>query len=243
MQAQNELKPCGSEELYGYCDASGKYVIEPRFQKAYPFEQYLAGVEYEGSLWMINRKGKLKFNTRRYADDGLPLLEKGLYRVTYFDPIFADVTEYYNRRGQPVKVLAGLDSQADTLYYSIFNARQAIEWAKTKLGTPYGTDGLDCSGFIRFIFNGYGIILPYYAREMALRGEEIPVERAKPGDLIFFAGSNAQDKSPNHVGMVLNRSGNTVEFIHASTSKGVTINKSTDAYFKPRFLGVRRIFE
>lgn len=243
VSAQPTLNPCGSEEKYGYCDASGKYVIEPRFQKAHPFEGHLAAVGFADQLWMINKKGKLKFNTRRYSDGEPPALEQGLYKVQYFDPIFADVTEYYNRKGQPVKLLSGTDPSTDTLYYALFNARQASELARSKLGTPYGTDGLDCSGFIRFIFGGYGIVLPYFAKEMAQRGEEVSVEKAQPGDLIFFCGSNAYDRTVNHVGYVLKRTGAVVEFIHASSSKGVTINKSTDAYFKPRFLSVRRIFE
>lgn len=241
--AQSSLNPCGSDDKYGYCDPSGKYIIEPRFQKAHPFEGNLAAVALDGQLWMINKKGKLRFNTRQYADAEPPIMEQGLYKVQYFDPIFADVTEYYNRKGQPVKLTSGADPQTDTLYYTLFNANQAAELAKTKLGTPYGTDGLDCSGFIRFIFGGYGIVLPYFAREIGQKGEDIPLEKAQPGDLIFFCGSNAYDKTVNHVGYVLNRLGTTVEFIHASTSKGVTINKTTDAYFKQRFLSVRRIFE
>lgn len=243
LYSQSTLKPCGSEELYGFCDPSGKYVIEPRFQKAYPFEGNLAGVAFEGTLWMINKKGKLKFNTRLYPDASPPTPVQGLYKVEYFDPIFANVTEFYNRKGQPVKILDKVDIEADTMYYLLFNPKEATILAKTKLGLPYGTDGLDCSGFIRFIFGNYGIVLPYFAKEIAMKGEETTLEKTEPGDLIFFSGSNAYDKTVNHVGFVTKRLGNQVEFIHASSSKGVTINKSNDPYFKARFLSARRIFE
>jgi cell wall-associated NlpC family hydrolase len=132
--------------------------------------------------------------------------------------------------------------RADTIIYTMFNVSDAIARAKLKLGTPYGIDNLDCSGYIRYIFSPFGINLPYYAREISEVGREIPVGKVKPGDLIFFAGSAATDKTVNHVGMVISVKGPEIEFIHASTSKGVTINKSSDPYYKVRYLFSRRIF-
>ncbi len=241
--AQKEILPCRSGELFGYCDETGKVVIPQVFEKAGPFQGSIAPVIREDSYWWyIDKKGNFKFNSRRWSDQRPMEPEKGLYKVAYFDPIFANVTEYYNRDGLPVKVVKEDSVQADTIVYKIFNLPEAVALAKAKLGTPYGMESLDCSGFIRYIFSPFGIILPYYAREIAKAGREIPLEQVKPGDLVFFSGSLATDKNVNHVGMVLSVKGKEVEFIHSATSKGVTINKNSDSYYKPRFLFARRIF-
>ena len=226
----------------GYCDANGKTVIEPLYQKVLPFRGTIAPVVKEGFWWFVSSDGQLRFNSRQYEDSDPPELQNGLYMVQYFDPIFANVTEYYNRHGLPVKVDSSMALIADTIPYSIFNAPRAIAVAKTKMGTPYGEGGLDCSGFMRFIYSQFGIVLPYFAREMAERGRAIELKTAQPGDLIFFTGFNQADPTPNHVGMVVSNQKGVVQFIHTSSSKGVKINALSDAYFKVRYLRCRRIF-
>jgi hypothetical protein len=242
-QANQEFRPCRNGDLFGYCDPTGKVLLPHVYQKAGPFYGNIAPVVIQdGYWWYINKEGHLRFNTHRWADQ-VPLFpEKGLYKVSYFDPIFAQVTEFYNKNGLPVKVWREDSLSADTIPYKIFQFSEAAQLAKSRLGTPYGQDQMDCSGFIRFIFQPFGIVLPYYAREIAEAGREIDRTKIKPGDLVFFAGSNAQDKTVNHVGFVLSTKANEIEFIHASTSKGVVVNKSTDPYYKIRFLFARRIF-
>lgn len=237
------LIPCAENGLFGYCDEKGNLKIERKFQKALSFTGNLAPVVKEdGYWWFMNKSGHLMFNTRAWANQNPPSPVKGLYEIRYFDPIFADVSEYYNRNGLPVRVEPGIQPQADTIPYTIFSAERAIELAKSRLGTPYGVDKLDCSGFMRFIFEPFGIVLPYYAREMAVKGREISGNELRAGDLVFFGGNPGFEKNVNHVGMVLSNSNGIFEFIHASTSKGVVINKSTDKYYKSRFLFARRIF-
>ena len=241
--SQKEFRPCRSGELYGFCDENGNVVIPQIYQKTGPFQGNIGPVVRDDSYWwFIDKIGNHLFNTRRLSDQIPPQPEKGLYKVTYFDPIFANVTEYYNRSGFPVKVPNEDSLRADTIIYIMFNAPEAIARAKLKLGAPYGLDNLDCSGFIRYVFSPFGINLPYYAREISEAGREIAINKVVPGDLIFFAGSVASDKTVNHVGMVISVKGTEIEFIHASTSKGVTINKSSDPYYKVRYLFSRRAF-
>jgi len=239
---QKEFRPCHEGDLWGYCDVNGNILIKQEFQKAYPFNGEIAPVvRDDGYWWFLNKKGHLLFNSKRWSDQYPMLPEKGLFKVEYFDPIFANVVEYYNKSGLPVKVESEV-LIADTLPYKMFKPAEATVLAKTKIGIPYGMDGMDCSGFIRFIFNPFGIVLPYYASEMAERGREIKLSEVKVGDLLFFMGSNKYDLTVNHVGFVISKNETEIEFIHASTSKGVVINKTGDAYYKPRFLFARRIF-
>jgi hypothetical protein len=241
--SQVGLFPCGGEGKFGFCDEAGKAVIEPIFEKVQPFQGYLAPVSIEGIWWMINQFGLHRFNSRLSSDGPAPILERGLYKVEYFDPIFANVTEYYNQRGLPVKLLESTNPYLDTLPYLIFNPAEATRLAQSKLGLPYGFEGLDCSGFIRFIFSNFGIVLPYYTREIAEKGRPIGEQQLKIGDLILFKGANLNDPTPNHVGMVFSVKGKEVKFIHASTSKGISINSLTDGYYKSRLLRFRRIFD
>jgi cell wall-associated NlpC family hydrolase len=240
---QQRLSPCSNADLWGYCEPGGSVVIPQIYKKAADFQQYLGPVVREdGNWWMVNSKGILCFNSRRWENEPPPRPEKGLYKVSWFDPIFANITEYYTRYGLPVKVADEAKISGDTIEYQIFNFAQALKIAQSKLGNPYGADQLDCSGFIRFIFGQFGMTLPYFTREIAERGRDISLREAKPGDLIFFSGANEYDRTPGHVGMITSLKGNVAEFIHASTSKGVCMNKNTDPYYKKRFLFVRRIF-
>ena len=240
--AQTDLVPCVTDGKAGYCDAKNEMVIAPVFEKALPFRGQIAPVVQNGSWYFISKKGHIRFHTQQSAEFAPPEPEKGLYTVRYFDPIFAQVTEYYNRNGYPVKIDSAQNLTGDTLPYIIFNPKSAIDLAKSKLGTPYGLNGLDCSGFMRTIFKTYGINLPYFAREMAERGREIELTACAPGDLIFFKGADLNDATANHVGMVLSNKSGEIQFIHTSSSKGVKINKYSDSYFKMRYLKCRRIF-
>lgn len=114
--SQKEFRPCRGGDLYGFCDENGKVVIPQIYEKTGPFQGNIGPVVREDSYWwFIDKSGNLRFNTRRWSDQIPPQPEKGLYKVRYFDPIFANVTEYYNRNGYPVKVPNEDSLRADTI--------------------------------------------------------------------------------------------------------------------------------
>ena len=69
---------------------------------------------------------------------------------------------------------------------------EVLQYAKKFLGNPYvwgGTSltiGCDCSGFAQQIFANFGYTLPRTSRQQAKAGTRIPVQEAKPGDLLFY---------------------------------------------------------
>ena len=69
---------------------------------------------------------------------------------------------------------------------------EVLQYAKKFLGNPYvwgGTsliNGCDCSGFAQQIFANFGYTLPRTSRQQAKAGTRIPVQEAKPGDLLFY---------------------------------------------------------
>jgi len=74
-------------------------------------------------------------------------------------------------------------------------------------GTPYvwgGTSprGFDCSGFAQYVYGQLGINLPRTSEEQATVGTPVAsLSDARPGDLIFFAGSDGTAQAPGHVGI------------------------------------------
>jgi cell wall-associated NlpC family hydrolase len=126
-----------------------------------------------------------------------------------------------------------------------------VQTALALLGTPYqsGGDspdtGFDCSGFVHFLFREQGWELPRTVREQFAYGRRIRERDIRSGDLLFFA---TESRGAAHVGIAVDpadapavRSGHP--FIHAPGDNGaVRIDALESAYWKPRFLGARRLF-
>lgn len=79
-----------------------------------------------------------------------------------------------------------------TLLFSDEARGEVLQYAKKFLGNPYVwggtslTNGCDCSGFAQQIFANFGYTLPRTSRQQAKAGTRIPVQEAKPGDLLFY---------------------------------------------------------
>lgn len=126
-------------------------------------------------------------------------------------------------------------------------AEGILKKAKKQIGTRYKSggdspsEGFDCSGFTRYCFESEGIKLPATASQQVQVGIKVNPENAQKADLIFFKGGDKKSKSTGHVGIVIGGKGNDLEFIHASTSKGIMVSKLSEKYFKERFVGIRRV--
>jgi cell wall-associated NlpC family hydrolase len=127
-------------------------------------------------------------------------------------------------------------------------AREKLVTASAQyLGTPYrwggmGQGGMDCSGFTSIVYKDvYSMSLPRTTDAMWNwkndKMRDVPVEEARAGDLVFFNNSKNKNKAVDHVGIYLGEN----KFIHASSSRGVTYDNLTSAYFKNNFVGIKRI--
>ena len=77
--------------------------------------------------------------------------------------------------------------------------------------------GVDCSGFVLMTFRDkFALQLPRETREQAEIGTKIDKSELLPGDLVFFKTGSGE--SGLHVGIYDTDN----QFIHASTSQGVT---------------------
>ncbi|MEL1240853.1 C40 family peptidase [Flavobacterium flavipallidum] len=125
-------------------------------------------------------------------------------------------------------------------------AEQIIKSASENLGAPYrsaGTtrSGFDCSGLVFTTFNQFDIKLPRSSAEQAKVGTVLGknISKAQKGDLIFFKTNNRS--KINHVGIVVETKDDELQFIHSSTSRGVIISSTKEAYYERTFSQLNRI--
>jgi LysM repeat protein len=114
-----------------------------------------------------------------------------------------------------------------------------IRVVKTFLGAPYRLGGstlkgIDCSAFVKKIYEIFNTHLPRTAREQFQIGKKVEKRELEEGDLVFFKTRRSYN---GHVGIYI---GNN-EFIHASNlNKEVKVDNLGTPYFSKRFLkGVR----
>ena len=95
------------------------------------------------------------------------------------------------------------------------------------------SSGFDCSGLVTYSFGQAGVKLPRTAGEMYNVGTK--VTSYQPGDLLFFATNGG--KKVTHVAIYIGNG----QMIHSATSKGVSIASINNSYWKPKFIGAKRI--
>ena len=106
-------------------------------------------------------------------------------------------------------------------------------------GTQYrwgGTThrGVDCSALMQHLFSDAAhLTLPRTTGEQIQRGVQVAQYRLKAGDLVFFQTGPHR----RHVGVYIGNS----QFIHASSSQGVTVSTLTDNYWQDRYITARRV--
>lgn len=119
-----------------------------------------------------------------------------------------------------------------------------LNTAISYLGTPYkysgmSPKGMDCSGLMYLCFQKVGVQLGRSAQQMANQGQSVSLDQIRKGDLLFFR--TTPKKQITHVGMVI-EVGDSIKFIHSSTSQGVVISGLDEPYWKKRFVKARRFF-
>ena len=126
---------------------------------------------------------------------------------------------------------------------------ELIDYGKKYIGKPYryasrGPNSFDCSGFTSFVFKEFGYSL---SPSSAGQDQQVPSIRRKKdlvkGDLVFFEG-RARNGRVGHVGIVTQvRPNGEFDFIHASTTRGVIVSKSTEQYYASRYLRGGRVID
>lgn len=129
------------------------------------------------------------------------------------------------------------------------NPATLIAFSKTLKGIPYKyasadpAAGFDCSGFITYVFNHFGIAVPRSSAGFSDQGTPITLDLAKPGDLILFTGTDSAIRTVGHMG-IITYTGDSIVFIHSTSGKAAGVTETTlNPYYMERFIKVVRVFE
>ena len=114
---------------------------------------------------------------------------------------------------------------------------QMEKWYGTQYCFGGSTDScIDCSSFTQVILRDvYNVKIPRNSQQQFDASTKIETENLKEGDLVFFNTVSAS-MIITHVGVYVCNN----KFVHASTSKGVTINDLSEKYFAKAFRGAGR---
>lgn len=118
-------------------------------------------------------------------------------------------------------------------------ARGAIALAQAYLGTPYvwggeSPRGFDCSGLVQYIYGKQGVSIPRTSQEQWKTGQRVAKSQLRPGDVVFFVGSDGTRNAPGHEGIYIGH-GKFIEAPHT----GATVRISNLAGY-PGYVGARR---
>lgn len=118
----------------------------------------------------------------------------------------------------------------------------AARTAERFVGIPYRwggdtvVDGMDCSGFVRAVYNLCGVNIPRTSREQYRVGDVVARDELKDGDLVFFGAS---PEEISHVGIFVGNG----RFVHAPRrGDDIKVSSIDESYFQKRFVGAKRYF-
>ncbi|KAB0639215.1 C40 family peptidase [Burkholderia latens] len=128
--------------------------------------------------------------------------------------------------------LAGMAGKAGDVVVGALN----MIGVRYRWGGNSPDSGLDCSGFVRYVFQDtLGMSLPRRAEEMSRVGEKVSMNNLKPGDLVFF---NTMRRTFSHVGIYIGDN----KFVHSpSTGSTIRVDDLDSGYWEKRFTGARRL--
>jgi cell wall-associated NlpC family hydrolase len=118
----------------------------------------------------------------------------------------------------------------------------AARTAERFVGIPYRwggnnvVEGMDCSGFVRAVYNLCGLSIPRSSRDQFKAGDSVTKDDLQDGDLVFFGSST---NNISHVGIYVGGG----KFVHAPRrGEEIRVTAVNESYFEKHFVGARRYF-
>lgn len=140
-------------------------------------------------------------------------------------------------------------TSTETTYMNAHAPAQALELAGqlrdqaiSHYGIPYvkggtGPRGFDCSGLTQYIFGKVDYSLKRTVAQQLQSGVIIPKEDLQCGDLVFFKYTTAAGSLYSHMGIYIGNG----QIIHASSTRGVTVDSLATPYYTAHYLCARRV--
>jgi len=133
-----------------------------------------------------------------------------------------------NKTFTPPASISKTDSPTVKKLYTHYNEWRGVKYREGGMSKK----GVDCSGFVHLAYKQkLNKIIPRSTELLSEAGKQISSKNLRPGDMVFFKTG----WKVRHVGIYVGKG----EFIHASSSRGVTKSKLntpywTDAYWMSR---------
>lgn len=145
-------------------------------------------------------------------------------------------TSPYTTQADPQDTEVARTDIGRNLTIEIVNDALNMIGVRYRWGGNTPNSGLDCSGFVRYVFQEtLGLALPRRAEEMSHVGEKVRFEDLKPGDLVFF---NTTRRTVSHVGIYIGKR----KFVHSpSTGSTIRVDDLKDYYWQKHLMSARRI--
>lgn len=111
------------------------------------------------------------------------------------------------------------DSSYNPEFTSDITGEELVEYALQFVGNPYKwggnslTEGCDCSGFVKLVYEHFGFDTPRYSQSFKTYGKPVAFENIKAGDIVVY---------PGHVAIYI---GNGYIVEAQSTKRGITCNR------------------
>jgi cell wall-associated NlpC family hydrolase len=119
---------------------------------------------------------------------------------------------------------------------------KSLEGIHYRYGSTNPEKGFDCSGFVNYVFNHFGITIPRSSSDFASFRGLGDLNEARFGDLILFTGTKGR-RNAGHIGIVVSLPGEPLAFIHSTSgaANGVTQTQLND-YYMGRYMKIIRVF-
>ena len=128
----------------------------------------------------------------------------------------------------PVSISAK-DSPTVKKLYTHYNEWRGVKYRDGGMSKK----GVDCSGFVHLAYKQkLHKKIPRSTELMSESGKKININNVRPGDIVFFKTG----WKVRHVGIYVGKG----EFIHASSSRGVTKSELNNPYWKDAYWMSRR---
>lgn len=124
------------------------------------------------------------------------------------------------------------------------SSAEIIRTARKYMGVPHCMGGttaecMDCSGLLVRVFDAYGISIPHNSEAQARYGKIITrKENLRKGDLVFFIRTYRTSHFITHSGIYVGDN----QFLHVSSSQGVTVTSLENTWWKDKFIFGTRVF-
>lgn len=125
---------------------------------------------------------------------------------------------------------------------------ELVSYAETLIGVPYlygsidPNRGFDCSGFITYVFNHFGIAVPRSSIGFTSVEREVSLNQVRRGDIILFTGTDSTKREVGHMGIITSAD-NGAQFIHSTSGKAYAVTVTPlNKYYQGRFVKLIRIF-